>query len=106
MKTDADLKRDVTEELAWDPAIKAIALELDVKLASEHRRSDTEIAAAAEQAPRWNSLVPADKIRVTVEHGAVTLRGTVHSWAEKAAQGAAFSAPGVRAVVNELRVGV
>ena len=216
MRTDADLKRDVTAELAWDPAIdstaigvavkdgvvtlighietfaqkhaaaravrriadvKAIALELDVKLAPDHKRSDTDIATSAEHALKWNTLVPADAIRLTVDHGWVTLRGEVdwdfqrrtvekairplmgvvgisneialrarpqaanvsrkieealtrqaireaqhiqvqvdgstvkltgkvHSWQEReAAQGVAWTAPGVRSVVNELSVG-
>jgi osmotically-inducible protein OsmY len=35
----------------------------------------------------------------------VTLRGKVHSWSERtAAQGAAWSAPGITQVVNELQV--
>lgn len=144
MKTDADLKRDVVEELSWDPAVnataigvavkggvvtltgqldtlaekyaveralhrvagvKAVALELDVKLSSEHRRSDAEIAAAAEQALRWYSMVPDERVRVTVERGAITLGGEVDwDYQRKAAVGAAFAAPGVRAVVNDLRV--
>ncbi|HEX7440950.1 MAG TPA: BON domain-containing protein [Caldimonas sp.] len=215
MKTDADLQRDVTAELAWDPTVKAsaigvtakdgvvtltghletyaekhaaaravervadvkaIALELDVKLAPDHRRSDTDIAANAEEALKWNTLVPVQAIRLTVDHGwvrlygdvewdyqrrsvekairplmgvvgisneitlrakskaanlshrieealtrqaireakqievavegtTVKLRGTVHSWREReAVQGVAWSAPGVRTVVNELHV--
>jgi len=215
VKTDADLKTDVTAELAWDPSVrstaigvavkngvvtltghletyaekhaaaraaervadvKAIALELDVKLAPDHRRSDTDIAAGAEQALKWNTLVPLQAIRLTVDHGWVTLHGDVewdyqrrsvekairplmgvvgisnevtlrsraqvanlshrieealtrqairearqievgvegttvklsgkvHSWREReAVQGVAWSAPGVRTVVNELRV--
>lgn len=55
--------------------IKAIALELDVKLSPQHKRSDTEIADAAEQALKWSALLPADKIRLTVENGLVTLQG-------------------------------
>jgi osmotically-inducible protein OsmY len=36
----------------------------------------------------------------------VTLKGSVHSWQERdAAQGAAWSAPGVRDVVNQLTLG-
>jgi osmotically-inducible protein OsmY len=216
VKTDADLKRDVQAELAWDPSIKAsavgvavkdgivtltghldtfvekmaieralrrvagvraIALELDVKLSPSHKRSDTEIAAAAEHALKWNTMVPADGIRLTVEQGwlrlqgevewnyqrdaaakavraiigvvglsneitikhkptpdgvarrieealtrqavreakhvqigvsgsTVTLRGNVHSWQERdAVAGAAWSAPGVAKVVNDLHVG-
>jgi osmotically-inducible protein OsmY len=216
MKTDADLKRDVSDELAWDPSVdstaigvavkdgvvtltghidtfaqkhavaravrrvahvKAIALELDVRLAPDHKRSDTDIAASAEQALKWNTLVPSDTIKLTVDHGWITLRGevdwdfqrrtvekairplmgvvgisneitlrirplagnlsrrieealtrqaireakhiqvsvdgstvkltgTVHSWQERdAAQGVAWTAPGVRAVINELKLG-
>ena len=216
MKTDADLKKDVTAELAWDPAVKstaigvavkdgvvtltghletfadkhaaaralrrvagvkAIALELDVKLSLDHKRSDTDIAASAEEALQWNTLVPLERIRLTVDHGwvtlqgevewdyqrhsaekairplmgvvgisnevtlragpkaanlshkieealarqalreakhiqvgvngtTVTLSGKVHSWQERdAAQGVAWSAPGVHAVINELHVG-
>jgi len=216
VKTDADLKKDVTAELAWDPTVKstaigvavkdgvvtlsghletfaekhaaaralrrvagvkAIALELDVKLSIDHTRSDTDIASVAEKALQWNTLVPLEKIRMTVDHGWVTLQGevewdyqrhsaekairplmgvvgisnevtlrarpkaanlsrkieealtrqalreakhihvdvdgttvkltgTVHSWQERdAAQGVAWSAPGVHAVINELRLG-
>jgi osmotically-inducible protein OsmY len=44
-------------------------------------------------------------IEVIVSGHTVTLKGQVHSWAErKAAQGAAWSAPGISSVVNELRV--
>lgn len=44
-------------------------------------------------------------IRVVVHDGTVTLSGTVHSFAERAvARGAAWSAPGVRAVVDDLVV--
>lgn len=216
MKSDAQLKRDVSMELEWDPAIdaahvgvqaqdgvitltghldtyaekhaveraalrvegvRAVAVELDVKLAPDHRRSDAEIAAAAETAFEWNTMIPAERIRVKVEKGwvtlsgeleweyqrraadkavraltgvvgvsngitlaprvvpsdveqrirealarrvagearhievsasgsTVTLRGQVDSWAERAAaQGAAWSAPGVSLVVNNLSIG-
>jgi osmotically-inducible protein OsmY len=216
MRADADLRRDVMAELAWDPAVdataigvaakdgvvtltghidtfaqkhaaanavrrvadvKAIALELDVKLALDHRRSDTDVAISAEQALKWSTLVPSDAIKLEVDHGWITLRGEVdwdfqrrsvekairplmgvvgisneitlrirplatnlarkieealtrqaireakhiqvnvdgstvkltgkvHSWQERdAAQGVAWTAPGVRAVINELSVG-
>jgi osmotically-inducible protein OsmY len=215
VKTDADLKRDVEAELAWDPTVKstavgvavkdsvvtvtghldtyaerqavaralrrvhgvrAIALELDVNLTPLHKRTDTDIANACENTLRWNTVVPLDQIRITVDHGSVTLHGElewdyqrravekairplmgvlnisneitlrakpraegverrirealarqaqreakhiqvrvdgdtvtlsgdVHSWQERdAAHGVAWSAPGVRQVVNELKV--
>lgn len=215
MKTDAQLKADITAELEWDPSIhaanvgvavkegvvtltghletyaekyaieravqrvegvQAVAVELDVKLDPGHKRSDADIAAAAESALQWHSLVPEDRIKVMVEKGwvtltgevdwefqrasaekavrpltgvvglsngialrqkaapgnisarirdalarqaereakgievtvsgsVVTLRGRVHSWAERvAAQGAAWSAPGITQVINQLSV--
>ncbi len=217
MKTDVELKKDVVEELAWDPAInptavgvavkdgvvtltghldsygekfaieralrrvagvKAIALELDVKLSPQHKRSDTEIAAAAEAVLSaanfggfadnillkvengwvwlngevdWNfqrkaveaivrplrgvvglsdeitirhrptradlgariesalkrqAVREAHRIDISVEGNTVTLRGKVHCWQERdAAEGVAWSAPGVRCVVNEVQIG-
>jgi osmotically-inducible protein OsmY len=45
-------------------------------------------------------------MEIKVDGTTVTLRGTVNSWHERdAAQGVAWSAPGVRAVINDLRVG-
>lgn len=55
--------------------VKAIALELDVIPLGIHQRSDTEIAAAVEHALSWNTSVPADMVKVTVEKGWVALEG-------------------------------
>ncbi|MGK2899849.1 MAG: BON domain-containing protein [Burkholderiaceae bacterium] len=60
-------------------SVRGIAVELDVKLDPNHRRSDSEIAAAAESALKWHSLIPSDRITVQVEKGWVTLLGEV-SW--------------------------
>jgi osmotically-inducible protein OsmY len=57
--------------------VRAVAVELDVKLEPGHRRSDAEIAAAAESALQWHALVPEERIRVMVEKGWVTLTGEV-----------------------------
>ncbi|MDL2337768.1 MAG: BON domain-containing protein [Pseudomonadota bacterium] len=116
MKTDAQIKADVTRELEWDTSInssnvgiavnhgivtlsghldtyaekyaieravqrvegvKAVAIELDVKLAPDHKRSDSEIAQAIETAFKWHVFIPGDRIRVKVERGWVTLNGEV-----------------------------
>ena len=147
MKTDADLKADVTAELAWDPevrataigvavkdgvvtlsghletfadkhaaaralrrvaGVKAIALELDVKLSPEHRRSDTDIAAGAREALKWNTLVPLESIRLTVDHGWVTLQGDVEwDYQRRSVEKAIRPMMGVVGISNEitLRVG-
>ena len=49
--------------------VRGIALDLDVKLAPEHKRSDSEIAQAAITALRLNSLVPDGEVKVEVEDG-------------------------------------
>ncbi|TAN13973.1 MAG: BON domain-containing protein [Burkholderiaceae bacterium] len=169
-------KRAIEKALRRVSGLKTLALDLEVKLSPQHQREDTGLAIAIQNALRWNSVVPADKIRVTVDNGrvtlagnvdwdyqriaaekavrpltgvtgisnqiglsphpapadvvsgiegalkrqaerqakrvqvdvsgsTVTLRGDVRSWPEHtAAEGAAWSAPGVRKVINELRV--
>ncbi|HET8871777.1 MAG TPA: BON domain-containing protein [Aquabacterium sp.] len=57
--------------------VKAVALELDVRLARDHQRNDTDIAIAAENALKWHALVPAESIRVTVNEGHLTVEGEV-----------------------------
>ena len=57
--------------------VKAIAIEIDVKLSAQHQRSDTDIAASAEQALKWNTSLPVDAVRMTVDHGWITLQGEV-----------------------------
>jgi osmotically-inducible protein OsmY len=47
----------------------------------------------------------AGRIEVTVSGSEVFLKGQVHSWAElDAVQGAAWAAPGVTSVINELMI--
>jgi len=49
--------------------------------------------------------VEADRIRITVDDGTVTLKGTVASWADREdVERAAWAAPGVSEVKNELTV--
>jgi osmotically-inducible protein OsmY len=57
--------------------VRAVANELDVKLPGSSQRTDEDIAAAAVTALRANTLVPDDKIKVTVSGGWVTLEGEV-----------------------------
>lgn len=57
--------------------VKSIAVEADVKLGPNHKRTDTDVAAAAEAAFKWHALVPSDRIQVMVEKGWVTLKGEV-----------------------------
>lgn len=70
-------KQAVEKAVRRVAGVKAIAVELDVKLEPHHRRSDAEIAAGIEKAFKWHALVPDDRIQVKVEKGWVTLTGEV-----------------------------
>lgn len=59
--------------------VRAVALELDVRLDAAHRRSDTDIARAARDTLRWHADVPEDRLVVLVDRGRVTLRGQVEN---------------------------
>ncbi|MER2265306.1 BON domain-containing protein [Methylobacterium oxalidis] len=62
-----------------------------------------DVRAKIEAALRRNAEVEADAIQVTVKDAKVTLEGKVHAWYERnLAENAAWSAPGVRAVVDHL----
>ena len=57
--------------------VRAVAVELDIRLAPEHSRDDAQIAAAIETAFRWHAQIPDDRVQVKVEKGWVTLTGEV-----------------------------
>ncbi|EJL88487.1 putative periplasmic or secreted lipoprotein [Polaromonas sp. CF318] len=144
MKTDMQLKADVTAELAWEPAVNAagigvlvndgivtltghldtfaekyaaeravrrvagvrgLAMELDVKLAAGHQRSDSEIATAAASALRWSVFMQPDRVKVEVEKGWVTLTGEV-DWAYQSstAEQCVRNLIGVRGLTNKISV--
>lgn len=57
--------------------VRALAIDLKVKLADYGKRSDADIAATAKNILGWTSALPADAINVRVEGGWLTLSGTV-----------------------------
>lgn len=116
MKTDKQLKHDVTAELEWEPSVdashigvavnngvvtlsgyvrsfldkitiektvrrvagvRAIAEEMTVRYPRDRKTSDDEIAGRICNLFDWDASVPKGKIAVKVEHGWVTLTGTV-----------------------------
>jgi osmotically-inducible protein OsmY len=85
--------------------VRGIAVELDVRLAPEHRRSDSEIAQAAISALRWNSLVPDEHVKVEVQDGCVSLTGEV-DWPYQFSSAEQCIRPltGVRAVTNHVTI--
>ena len=58
--------------------VKAVAEEIEVKLAPDMTRTDDQIAAAALESLSWDVSVPKDKVKVKVEKGWITLTGEVN----------------------------
>ncbi len=145
MKTDQQLKQDVTNELKWEPSVnethigvsvnegvvtltghiptfgerygaekaakrvlgaKAVANELDVKLASDHKRTDEDIAVACVSALRANASVPDEKLKVIVNNSSwVTLEGLLDwRYQKTAAENAVRYLLGVRGITNAIKL--
>lgn len=58
--------------------VKGVANDVNVRVIDDGRRTDSDIAAAAVNALRWNVTVPKDHVTVTVSNGLVTLKGEVN----------------------------
>jgi osmotically-inducible protein OsmY len=57
--------------------VRALATELKVHITDLSKRTDGEIAGAAEKVLEWSLSLPLGAIRVMVEHGWMTLNGSV-----------------------------
>ena len=57
--------------------VKALAVEMDVKLSGSSKRTDADIARSAENILEWTTYLPKDHVKVMVESGWVTLSGEV-----------------------------
>jgi osmotically-inducible protein OsmY len=116
MKTDAQLKSDVSQELEWDfqraAAAKAVrslrgVVGLDNRISIKPHANPGNVGQRIRDALTRHAAREARDITVSVDGSSVTLSGRVDSWAErKAAHGAAWSAPGVTEVRDQLHVGV
>jgi osmotically-inducible protein OsmY len=83
--------------------VEAVANDLAVRLANAHERTDTDIAKAAVDAFKWNTLVPPNQITVTVTGGWVTLNGTVvWQYQREAAERIVRDLTGVKGVSNSI----
>lgn len=69
--------------------VKALAVEMDVRLPSSGKRSDSDIAQSAKSALEWMTSPLADKVQVKVEKGWITLSGDVDWQFQKLAAGVA-----------------
>jgi osmotically-inducible protein OsmY len=84
--------------------VKAVANEIVVKLSTDNRRSDEDLAAAATEVLEWNVLL-SKPLQVVVEDGWVTLNGKVQWQFQKRAAGDAVERlTGVKGVTNNITV--
>src|SRR5215472_12710516 len=144
MMSDAVLKQDVEEELAWRPdidsdhigittnngivtlkgyvptyvekhaaeaavkrvaGVRGVVESLQVYLAGSNPTEDEELAKRVINSLDWNSLVPRQSMKVTVEGGWVSLSGEV-SWQyqKNAAENAVRKLYGVVGVINNVTI--
>ena len=76
-----------------------------VKGVVKPRVNAADVKEKIDAALRRNAEIDARKISVDINDGSVTLRGTVRSFVEREdAVSAAWAAPGVRKVIDELTV--
>ena len=57
--------------------VKALAVELDVRLPGSTQRADADIARTATNVLEWTTYLPKDAVKVMVENGWITLSGEV-----------------------------
>jgi osmotically-inducible protein OsmY len=85
--------------------VRAVANDLEVKLPRGLERTDPELARAVLNALEWNTLVPHDRIKVTVDRGWVTLEGDVdYYYQAEEAERAVRTLTGVKGVTNLITV--
>ena len=85
--------------------VKAVAEEIEVRLPSDMRRGDEDIAAAVVNRLSWDVSVPRGSVRVQVENGWVTLGGQVDWNYQRDAVGQNVrTLLGVRGVFNEVTI--
>ncbi len=85
--------------------VRAIAEDIQVGISPSYKRTDTEIAEAVVNALKWHTMIPEDKITVSVEDGNVKLEGEVEwEYQRNQAKTAIENLMGVRFVTNLVAV--
>jgi osmotically-inducible protein OsmY len=83
--------------------VKALAVEMEVTLPGTSKRSDSDIAQSANNVLRWTTYLPADHIKVKVEHGLIALSGEVEwDYQRNGAADAVRHLQGVTGVYNQI----
>ena len=83
--------------------VKALAVEMDVRLPGSSNRSDADIARTVQNVLQWTTYLPQDAVKVKVESGWVSLSGDVTwEYQRQAAISAVRYLMGVKGVNDQL----
>jgi osmotically-inducible protein OsmY len=84
--------------------VRAVVNDIEVKLSTDNRRSDEDIALAACTALEWNVVLPKN-LQVVVDDGWITLTGKVQwQFQKNAAEESVKQLTGVKGVINNITV--
>lgn len=85
--------------------VKALAVEIDVKLNGATRHTDADIAHTAENVLLWTTYLPKDSVKIMVEDGWITLTGQVQWGFQRATATAAVRyLMGVKGVSDQITI--
>ena len=85
--------------------VQGLAVEIDVKLLTPSKRTDADIARAAENALQWTTFLPKDSVKIMVENGWITLIGqTDWAYQRDAAKNAVRYLMGVTGVSDQIAI--
>jgi osmotically-inducible protein OsmY len=85
--------------------VKAVVIELDVRIPNAQKRSDADIAASVRSVLQWTVGLKTDDIAVMVEKGCVALSGEVQwGYQKHLAETSIARIHGVSLVINRIRV--
>lgn len=85
--------------------VKGVANEIAVEIVGVYKRTDQDIAAAALNALKWDSVVPNDKVMVVLKNGWITLSGKLDwSYQKDAAARCVRNLVGVAGVSNDIAI--
>ena len=82
--------------------VRTVAADLTVKILGDHKRTDSDIAAAVQNSLTWDVLVP-NSVTAKVQQGSVTLEGKVTwNYQREAAERLVRNLTGVVSVYNSI----
>jgi osmotically-inducible protein OsmY len=98
-------KRDAERAALRVEGVKGVAEDIEVELPFDHKKDDADLAKAAVNTLRWDTMVPDERIKVKVENGWITAEGKVDWLYQKSAvRNALSSLTGVKGVTNLVTV--